>query len=230
MLSDSHEEGVDYLTSMGLTVRIIVSSHTRELLPSQCSLGPPWLILLFNLQKVEFKKSRNNHILIKHNMFYVYDHVMFMLIRIERKKNDHQSMLTFVLLSLCLQFVWPISFNWQLNFPFRINMQCRYAILYCCEVHTEIVLFHVKNTQVFVCFRVAACGCSETSTSVFCLVKNLFLRRVWSTQKYKGTHAHTLTHTLQEAAKCPTGWLLFWEVVRYLTCWLRKAFPLGLNI
>lgn len=39
------------------------------------------------------------------------------------------------------------------------------------------------------------------------------------------------THfSLQESAGCLIGWLLFWEVGRFLACWLRKAFPLGLNV
>lgn len=54
-----------------------------------------------------------------------------------------------------------------------------------------------------------------------------FWARLKNTKKPK-PHINTLLCT--PSCCCPMGWLLFREVGRFLTCWLRKAFPVGLNV
>lgn len=85
------------------------------------------------------------------------------------------------------------------------------------------------------------CAVSFTAQSIFvwlctvvkkikslskCLVgKKMFLSQTVPCTKH--THTH---FTGSCYCRCPTGWSLFREDVRYLTCWLREAFPVGLNI
>lgn len=132
-------------------------------------------------------------------------------------------MLTFVLLHLFLQFVWPISLNWQLNFPVWINMQCCYAIFHCCKVHVKLVLFHLQSIFATI---VGLCTYSSNPTMLLLVEKKMFLSQNLPCIK---THTNTLLFT----GSC---WVSHGMIIVsrgsmfFLTCCLRKTFPLRLNI
>lgn len=142
-------------------------------------------------------------------------------VRKERTNFDHQCTLTFVQFHFSLQFVWPISFIWQLHFPFWINMQCYPLLLQKCML--GLCRFIHRTIHWHLCRFV-----SETYVQLCCTGRKAFFSHTFG---HKGTNTNTFYfYFLQETACCPTGWLLFGDVRKRLTCWLRKASPLGMNV
>lgn len=106
-------------------------------------------------------------------------------VRPKKKRQWSQIMLTFVLLHLFLQFVWPIWLNWQLNFPVWINMQC-YAIFHCCKVHVKLVLFHLQSIFATI---VGLCTYSSNPTMLLLVEKKNVFEPEFA--MYKNTHKHS---------------------------------------
>lgn len=95
-------------------------------------------------------------------------------------------------------------------------MLLRYAMIYCCKESARWACFIYSTLHIVP----PLCGCVTESNSVVLGGKNVFLSQTF----------HTNTSLYRKLLGVPRDDYCFERLEDFWLCWLRKAFPLGLNV